>query len=1052
MAWRDRLRRRAAADRSGVSGDGPSDAGQDRGAPGDPSPSAPAAPGSSLPGDWDGGWRRTAAPELTVSRAPLGVSDGLAFRAGLAAWQNPSFDSGLGHALLPAAPTGLVRGVTRPAASQPTHTAGGPLLLRALRPEGAHGSGDGTLDGPTAARTPQAASRTGPRERKSGSAASGSSASAVRPSGSGTGDNPTAGEGRSGGGAPRSRGLTSSDSPAVLSSSPASVQRAVEPGASPAVAPADTGHQQPVVPRTPLVRRVAVVVPPAAPGGAAPRPASGANSGRTSATWTASGGRTSSGPAVQRAVTEATGPQPEASRTSGADGSHPAVRLSPSGPRLTVARRPAGPARRIAAVRPANPPAPDTAPTPDASATTTPASTTTGSTAPVQRTATPARSRAPLGAPLSELPSTATPLTQSTPASGTGSAPGPTLPVVQRQADTSGAKDSGTGGTSGTGATSGTSGTGATKRTAPAAQADAPRRTPAPAPGPGSTGARARGGLGAPLPALPPSAELPGSAAPRASRTTTPGPDVQRAPVRPGQSSATAPVPPTGAAPLAPGADAPLLGTADVQRSLADHSTTGGTTKAVPADHANGPATPLVTPPPAVAPVATEGAAGKERRPAAAPGGASAGGPGSGGSRVDGSRADGPTSGRPRADAPSSRRQRPQHSAASGPVVVARAVTAGTAGTPGTARTRPAGSAGARPLTVTSSAAHSATTPHRTLSLLAARPLTLTTRTPEGAAPPAAARSGSRPVVAARWPGAPGASQGDTVSPTAPPTGAPARRFGTPAASPGGSPGGFGAPTRPALGPSAPTQATPQLQRATTSYPGPQGKDAGVRTTASPAPVQRVPVVRPAPPRLPTAGATAAVPAKPLPVTAPQAPPLADRPSAATAPGGPVPVVRPRSVTAAGGTGGTGEAALAVQRDARGRPRSSSAPPAPPTGALAKEVPAPGRKRSSSVSSVSSEASESSAASESATSSAASGKNAARRTETRQDDPGPDLDDLARRLLDPVSRLMRIELRRDPGLDLDDLSRRLLDPVARLLRTELRRGRDRTGRPYDGRR
>ncbi|NED82284.1 hypothetical protein G3I76_19585 [Streptomyces sp. SID11233] len=38
------------------------------------------------------------------------------------------------------------------------------------------------------------------------------------------------------------------------------------------------------------------------------------------------------------------------------------------------------------------------------------------------------------------------------------------------------------------------------------------------------------------------------------------------------------------------------------------------------------------------------------------------------------------------------------------------------------------------------------------------------------------------------------------------------------------------------------------------------------------------------------------------------------------------------------------------------------------------------------------------------------------------------------------------------GADLDELARRLLDPVARLLRTELRRGRDRTGRPYDGRR
>ncbi|MCE0445643.1 hypothetical protein LT493_13340 [Streptomyces tricolor] len=40
----------------------------------------------------------------------------------------------------------------------------------------------------------------------------------------------------------------------------------------------------------------------------------------------------------------------------------------------------------------------------------------------------------------------------------------------------------------------------------------------------------------------------------------------------------------------------------------------------------------------------------------------------------------------------------------------------------------------------------------------------------------------------------------------------------------------------------------------------------------------------------------------------------------------------------------------------------------------------------------------------------------------------------------------------EPGLDLDDLARRLLDPVARLLRAELRRGRDCTGRPHDGRR
>ncbi|MGW1932955.1 hypothetical protein ACWCPG_27150, partial [Streptomyces sp. NPDC001919] len=44
------------------------------------------------------------------------------------------------------------------------------------------------------------------------------------------------------------------------------------------------------------------------------------------------------------------------------------------------------------------------------------------------------------------------------------------------------------------------------------------------------------------------------------------------------------------------------------------------------------------------------------------------------------------------------------------------------------------------------------------------------------------------------------------------------------------------------------------------------------------------------------------------------------------------------------------------------------------------------------------------------------------------------------------------ESAQDPGLDLDDLARRLLDPMARLLRTELRRGRERSGRPFDGRR
>ncbi len=38
------------------------------------------------------------------------------------------------------------------------------------------------------------------------------------------------------------------------------------------------------------------------------------------------------------------------------------------------------------------------------------------------------------------------------------------------------------------------------------------------------------------------------------------------------------------------------------------------------------------------------------------------------------------------------------------------------------------------------------------------------------------------------------------------------------------------------------------------------------------------------------------------------------------------------------------------------------------------------------------------------------------------------------------------------GVDIEDLARRLLDPVSRLIRADLRRGRERSGRPYDGRR
>ncbi|MEV7499068.1 hypothetical protein [Streptomyces sp. NPDC093018] len=141
MAWWDvRRRRDRAADITSAAPSGPSGSGP---AGSEPSRAASATPGGSLPGDWDGGWRRVAAPSLTVARAPLGVSDGLTFRDGLTSWQNPAFDSGLGHGLLPSAPMGLVHGVTRPAVQRSEYGSGGPLLLRSLPEPGGEEAGDG---------------------------------------------------------------------------------------------------------------------------------------------------------------------------------------------------------------------------------------------------------------------------------------------------------------------------------------------------------------------------------------------------------------------------------------------------------------------------------------------------------------------------------------------------------------------------------------------------------------------------------------------------------------------------------------------------------------------------------------------------------------------------------------------------------------------------------------------------------------------------------------------------------------------------------------------
>ncbi|HEX5495643.1 MAG TPA: hypothetical protein VFX70_13820 [Mycobacteriales bacterium] len=40
----------------------------------------------------------------------------------------------------------------------------------------------------------------------------------------------------------------------------------------------------------------------------------------------------------------------------------------------------------------------------------------------------------------------------------------------------------------------------------------------------------------------------------------------------------------------------------------------------------------------------------------------------------------------------------------------------------------------------------------------------------------------------------------------------------------------------------------------------------------------------------------------------------------------------------------------------------------------------------------------------------------------------------------------------DSGVELDELARRLLEPVSRLLRADLRQGRERAGHPHDTRR
>ncbi|MFC8534612.1 hypothetical protein ACFUJY_11740 [Streptomyces sp. NPDC057249] len=69
---------------------------------------------------------------MTVARSSIGVSDGLRFRSRLASWQNVAYsDNDLGHAVLPSAPVGRIHGVTRTPSTPRNRPAEAPLVLRA---------------------------------------------------------------------------------------------------------------------------------------------------------------------------------------------------------------------------------------------------------------------------------------------------------------------------------------------------------------------------------------------------------------------------------------------------------------------------------------------------------------------------------------------------------------------------------------------------------------------------------------------------------------------------------------------------------------------------------------------------------------------------------------------------------------------------------------------------------------------------------------------------------------------------------------------------------
>ncbi|MFE5481667.1 hypothetical protein [Streptomyces sp. NPDC056527] len=1022
MGWRDRLRRRAAAqaEPSGSSGD--TAASQDTGAVRD----------FGVPGDWDGGWRGTVPPRLTVSRAPMGVSDGLAFRAGLAAWRDPSFDTGLAHALLPTAPTGLVRGVARPTTARPTHDSGGPLLLRALSPYGADGAPDPEVpfgavrqvasgparerDTPPIARGTRSdapsASPESPGRSASGGRGAVGDGTAPAPHGSGSGAAPasTPGSGRSvpnaappardtGGGSPRpfvaratthgvgasdappvaenrtpsdassetgrpgggsgTRGLTSAHSPSVLGTTEPAVQRAGATGGGTALSPAAPGGAA-TPPSFPLIRRIAVV--PEVPASAPPMRRTPAGASGTS------GSAEPSSTPPGRRTTSRTAGSAKSTGTSASASTPPVQRTAASAP---------GSDKDSGSTH--SPSRPSTASTPPGRRTTasasasgsgsgsgsanSPSNHSDASTPPVQRTAVsgPSAGSDRSGRAGTELPVSAAPRTVQ-PHAETAYAP-----VRPRAVDRS-----------------------LTVARVPAM----PRRrvsvvpfavTPAPdgpvAPHSPERRTGSRAPLGPPLTGLPPTA-VPsgtGTSAPR-STPASPMPVVQRQVEPPAGGGPESSAHPRAAKPDSP--STPLLAQRQAEPSADGPITPDGTRRRPsPADPtAPAPAMPMVQ-------RLADSSAGNGPQP------------------TPHSRTARPADSTPRPEATGDTgrgRTTPRVRTGLGAPLPAMPPSAALP-TPPTSRPRAdvqsaptppsappvhtplLGTRDAQRRTVDSSAAQD-TAPQ------AAAPLVRrTTASPDragGAGTPSGPRRADSPAATGGIHPIPLAA-GTAPLPAprtlrllaARPLTLGTRALGSPAA-PATRPA-----SRPVVAARWPGTAapTPQVQRAAGTPLGARA-DAPAGTSSRPAHVVRPASGPYAAPASPAAPRTAA----PLPMTGPQAPPLAMRPPAGAPSAQPVPVVRPKaSAPAPGATGPSPTAnAAPVQRATGGGIRTDAGP----TAAGGRQRPAPNAPASA-------------------------------RTEPHGAD-----------------------------VDLDDLARRLLDPVARLLRTELRRGRERAGRPFDGRR